>query len=374
MRENNRGPGLRTSLAVLGLAAALAPGVAKAQVAFYNGDWDGVSGMGSERNTQVSDGRTYDNFRLTEAVTIRGVWMNALVSDLSLQGAYYEIRRGVTPNNGGELVTSGTVDALAVPTGRNGFGLTEWHIRIPTGATMLPPDEYWVTVAVIGNGRGRAFVSTTDGGNRGPANEPNPPPLGFMRGRAYFDSPFFGLTFEPIVNVIGVDADFSFGVGTIDDAHGGYSLAEDFAVVRGDQRLGELKDLWFTDDRRLVIGQRYPFNVSSANAQVAVWTIAPNSGANTVQLKYEGRCTGTPTSRLIERVEFLNTRSNTWETLLEQPGSTSDRVTVVTSLVDSGRFVEPITNKITARIGWFDRGVLNLGWSGEIDELVWFSK
>jgi hypothetical protein len=65
---------------------------------------------------------------------------------------------------------------------------------------------YWVTVAPIDAGQGRAFVSTTSGLN-GIGD-----PLG--NGMSFFDSTFFGFNFEPVENVIGPGT-WNFALGVI---------------------------------------------------------------------------------------------------------------------------------------------------------------
>jgi hypothetical protein len=203
---------------LLALAFIAAAGGALAQAnLWYNGDFDGVNGLSSERNTQVSDARTYDNFRSGSGWVIQQVYGNFLVTGLQTRDLYYEIRRGVSAGNGGTLVAGGTVAITAnLATGRNGFGLDERHIRGNVGnITLADNTEYWLTVAPIGNGAGRAFVSTTDGADRGPGSDPNPAPIGRLPGRSFFDSSFFGISWGRTEDLLGVDADFSYGVAGV---------------------------------------------------------------------------------------------------------------------------------------------------------------
>jgi hypothetical protein len=192
-------------------------GVASAQTLWYNGDFDNVNGLASERNTQVSDARTYDNFRSGSGWIVQAVFGNFLVTGLQTRELYYEIRRGVTVGNGGTLVAGGTVAVVAnLATGRTGFGLEERHIRGNVGnITLANNTEYWLTVAPIGNGAGRAFVSTTDGADRGPGSDPNPAPIGRLPGNSFFDSSFFGISWGRTADLLGIDADFSYGVNGV---------------------------------------------------------------------------------------------------------------------------------------------------------------
>ncbi len=187
-----------------------------AQTLWYNGDFNDQNGLSSERNTVVSDARTYDNFVSGTNWVVDTVWGNFLVTGLVSNSLYYEIRSGVTVGNGGALLASGTVNSVQTATGRSGFGLSEIQHKASISRVALANNtEYWLTVAPIGNGGGRAFVSTTSGNDAGPGSDPNPAPVGFIQGGSFFDSPFFGVTFGNAADQIGDPADFSFGVGGV---------------------------------------------------------------------------------------------------------------------------------------------------------------
>lgn len=198
---------------ILVLALAIVSVGGLAQPLWYNGDFDGVNGLASERNTLVSDARTYDNFRTGTGWVVDTVWGNFLVTALESSRLYYEIRRGVRPANGGTLVASGSVASTIRTTGRSGFGLNEERHLARIEALALADDtEYWLAVAPIGNGAGRVFVATTDGGDRGPAGDPNPAPFGRIPGGSFFDSSWFGVPFQRVEDFMGVDHDFSLGI------------------------------------------------------------------------------------------------------------------------------------------------------------------
>lgn len=161
------------SLVLLGSCVALAGagGSATGQHSlWYNGDFDGVTGYASERNTELSDGRTYDSFLAGSGWVVRQVFGNFLTQNLQTSQLYFEIRRNVRPYNGGTLVSGGTVAIdVNIPTGRSGFGMEERHVLANVNSVSLADGvEYWLTVALIGNGRGRAFVVTTGGQDNGP--------------------------------------------------------------------------------------------------------------------------------------------------------------------------------------------------------------
>ena len=181
-------------------------------VLWYNGDFDGVNGLANENNTAVGQSSVYDNFVVTDpnGWDLSAVFSNNL-STTGITGATWEIRSGVSAGNGGILVASGsTLSPTVTPTGRSGFGFTEYQVKV-TGLSVhlpqLPAGQfYWLNVTPMCNGTGRSFDSTTSG-----ANAIGMPPGNDMN--AFFNSAQFGNVFTPTSDpTIGQPYDFSMGV------------------------------------------------------------------------------------------------------------------------------------------------------------------
>jgi len=195
---------MKTRLALTVLVAAGMASVASAQ--FYGGDFDGENGLSDEFNTAVGDAFVFENFNWGGG-TITGIYANYL-SDLSSTNGYnFEIRSGVSAGNGGTLEASGTGTGTWATNGMDGFGFTGRRLDSDAMSVNLPAGMYWVALAPIGFGSGRAFVDTTSGLNSvgSPINDDN----------NYFTSNTFGFNFEPVVNVLGSGADFSYGVNGV---------------------------------------------------------------------------------------------------------------------------------------------------------------
>lgn len=177
---------------------------------WYNGDFNGVDGLANERNTIVTQASVYDNFVVTSA----GGWLvTSVFSDnllnTTVTGATWEIRTGVSAGNGGTLVASGfTVAPVVTPTGRSGFGFTEFMVQVPVQVVLFPGPTFWLNVTPVGNFTGRSFNSTTSGANcvGTPCGNDN---------NSFFNSTFFGAVFEPASDFVGSPADFSMGVNGI---------------------------------------------------------------------------------------------------------------------------------------------------------------
>src|SRR5207247_2977520 len=129
-------------------------------VLWYNGDFNGVNGLANEPGSSI-----YDNF----IVPSPGWHVTSVFSD-NLENtpatrATWEIRSGVSEGNGGTLVASGmTTMPVVTPTGRSGFGFTEFMIEVTGLSVDLAPGTYWLNVTPISN-CGRSFDSDTSGTN-----------------------------------------------------------------------------------------------------------------------------------------------------------------------------------------------------------------
>jgi hypothetical protein len=140
---------------------------AAGDLVWFNGGFDNENGLASERNTDVSDARTYDNFSLpsgyNQVTGLLGQFY--LTPNLVNAPVYWEIRQGAAPNTGGALIASGTQGGATYTFIGSGFGFTIYEIRMKLNnpVNLAPNTVYWMTMAPVGNGSGRAFVCTTNG-------------------------------------------------------------------------------------------------------------------------------------------------------------------------------------------------------------------
>src|ERR1700732_818962 len=105
----------------------------------YNGDFNGVNGFSNERNTTITQAAVYDDFNVTSpAWNVTAVFSDNLANTV-ITGADWEIRTGLSNGNAGTLVASGTTNSpLVTPTGRSGFGFTEYMVEV-TGLNVFLP-------------------------------------------------------------------------------------------------------------------------------------------------------------------------------------------------------------------------------------------
>ena len=108
------------------------------------------------------------------------------------------------------MVASGTTTTPVVtPTGRSGFGFTEFMVEVTGLSVNLAPGTYWLNVTPVGDGSGRSFNSDTSGTNC----------VGLPCGNddnAFTNSTDFGFVFHNTSSGDVGQPDFSMGVnGTI---------------------------------------------------------------------------------------------------------------------------------------------------------------
>jgi hypothetical protein len=175
----------------------------------YSGDFDpnnpNANGLANENDAIVGGNpygaATYENFVTPGPLPIQNLFTNNL-SQLTPTSGYWEIRSGVSEGNGGTLVASGTGSMSHTPTGRSGFGYTEYQDLVGANASLAAGTYWFALVPVCTTCAGRSFNSNTFGLNG----------VGtFVDNQQFWNSAFFGANFTNANNE-GVFPRFSGGV------------------------------------------------------------------------------------------------------------------------------------------------------------------
>ncbi len=165
--------------------------------ASYTGDFDPnnplADSLANENDANVGGNpygaATYENFVVgSGGAWVTGFWTNNLMNIVP-QTAYWELRKGVSEGNGGTIIASGTSVDQVTPTGRSGFGYTEYQNYVDIGSYFIPldPGTYWYAVVPQAPDQdGRSFNSNTFGLNGHGT---------FIKDQQYFNSAHFGASF-----------------------------------------------------------------------------------------------------------------------------------------------------------------------------------
>jgi hypothetical protein len=143
---------------------------------------------------------------------------------------------------------------------------------------------------------------------------------------------------------------------------------EDYEVTYGFEVQGGLQRILHSDDDRIVIEARRPTSVAEPSAEVVFRATCPVQTPSLVTIQLEAQCTGTP---VIQRVEFYNFARSRWEVVDERPAPRFDTIMGMQGESAPAEYVEQGTRKMRVKIGYHDRGVTFIAWSGEFDQLLW---
>lgn len=143
---------------------------------------------------------------------------------------------------------------------------------------------------------------------------------------------------------------------------------EDYAVTYGFEVQGGLQRVLQSDDDRLVIEARRPTSVAEPSAEVIFVATCPVQSPSLVTVQLEAQCTGMP---VLQKVEFYNFARSRWEVVDERPAPRFDTIMGMQGKSPPAEYVEQGTRKMRVKIGYHDRGVTFIAWSGEFDQLLW---
>jgi hypothetical protein len=175
---------------------------------FYSGDFDGLNSLANENNSLVTDARIYGNFYVTDAGgwDVTTVFSNDELTFFPSGGVNWEIRSGVSENNGGTLIASGAGYPGTLTVVGEAFGNLEVQVAADLSANPvhLDPGQYWLNVTPVGHGTGRSFDVETQQANAIGTQD---------TGNCFQDSTYFGNSFDDTANILGSPSNFSLGVG-----------------------------------------------------------------------------------------------------------------------------------------------------------------
>lgn len=146
------------------------------------------------------------------------------------------------------------------------------------------------------------------------------------------------------------------------------TLPRAFQVTRGEHLSGSLRDLFASDDLRVLVQARRPTEVAAASIEIEIVALSLVGTPERIELQVESSSAGSP---VIQRLEMFNYRQRVWVTLDEFVPPAQDDLASVVILRNAHEFVEQATGEMRARIGIHDRGVTFVDWGGAFDMVRW---
>ncbi len=180
---------------------------------FYGGDFDPSDPLADglwNGDSLLASGEVLVPFTIPkdQIWLVTGLFTNNLSSSsvIDPKKANWSISKGVTTGSGGHTIASGTARATYTPTGRSGFGLTEYTVLVQTPTVIvLGPGTYWLTVVPLctnsADSACDALFYESDTEESPPLNHYGPLEPNDL---SYFNSASFGYTYAPAWGASGV--------------------------------------------------------------------------------------------------------------------------------------------------------------------------
>ena len=293
--------------------------------------------------------RVVDDFVVPEdGWTIHGFHLNVIEDAGWTDGGRLDFYIREDKDGPGALLLEGGGPFMKMATGRQLFSRDEYHYWLDVDV-VLEEGKYWVGFRnPNGGGAGTNYWNISSGGEHA--------------GTWGWFSLDAGMTWAP------EGATWDHGFEIRGEVGTGFPAApQRFEVTRGRHVAGGLLALQQSDDRHLVVAAVRPSQVSQPSVQVVV---EARADGDVGRLRFELEAS-TTIARPVQWIDFYDFEADLWERMDTREASTDDTVTRVAVKEGAGRFVEPDSGRLLARVSFYDPGVSIAGWSGRIDFIEW---
>ncbi|MEX2243823.1 MAG: right-handed parallel beta-helix repeat-containing protein [Fimbriimonadaceae bacterium] len=159
----------------------------------------------------------------------------------------------------------------------------------------------------------------------------------------------------------------------IDVASGDLLVAPDsFSVIWGILMSGSLESLVASDDVRTNIAGSVTGHRGAPNAQVELSGTSPLSQPAQLTLKLEAQTDLFPLGQVSQRIEMFDFVAQQWVQVDQRFATITDSVASYSVTSNAGRFVEPGTRRIHARLTWFGGSQISRTQGPKIDQFCWW--
>jgi hypothetical protein len=142
-----------------------------------------------------------------------------------------------------------------------------------------------------------------------------------------------------------------------------------FSTVRGVLIGGDADGTAQSDDRRLVTEQRPQVSPALANVETEFDYQSGSSTASRIDGRFELRCSGIPSSAIVQRIDLFDFATNQWVNVASGNPSSTDQVVTFAVTTGAQNFVRS-DRRVRARVQYFDRGSATAGWTAGVDHAL----
>jgi V8-like Glu-specific endopeptidase len=135
---------------------------------------------------------------------------------------------------------------------------------------------------------------------------------------------------------------------------------------------GGLSQLAAADQDYLRLARTFVNSRENAGVEFDIAGSSSIASPSSLKFRLKVRVTAVPAQDVVQRILLWNFATSSWEIVDARPSSSVDESFDVTIASNPGRFVQPGTGSIRARLQWFDAPTLLFrGWEVHVDQAVW---
>ena len=156
--------------------------------------------------------------------------------------------------------------------------------------------------------------------------------------------------------------------GTMAPAADTLILPDDVVVSFGEILSGSVGNLYFSDDSYVEAKELPSISALSPTIEFEVTATSPTQNPSAISVTVEGSTTGIP---VVQKVLALNYLIGIWELVDERPASSSDNKITINLTGNLSRFIQPVTGRMSIKVGYHDLLVLFPAWTSSLDIAIW---
>lgn len=149
-------------------------------------------------------------------------------------------------------------------------------------------------------------------------------------------------------------------------------IPDDFAIMWGTLRAGDLGSLADSDDVRLSINGSVTGYRTSPNVQLLISGTSSLSQPSQLSFEFEAQSDLSPSGQVSQRLELFNFVTGQWVQVDQRFATLEDSITSLTISSNAAQYVQPGTKRMRARLTWFGGMQFSRTQGSKIDQCNWW--